>query len=170
MKTAVFVVLGVLCVIGAVMLHWAPVSGYAVTCERTTDLSCVLERTEASGAHRTVGPLPDGASAVVRILPRPRGGSRVILELQTPDESVFAAEFEGADADSAADAAAAKLNTVLRARTAPAHARITVAPPPAYRIAAWSGIGVMALVILAGLRETRRRDLGVAAADAIADH
>lgn len=158
MKTAVFVVLGVLCVIGAAMLHWVPVDGYAVTCERTTDLSCVLERTGASGTRRTVVPLPDGATAVVRILSRPRGASRVMLELQTPHQSVFAAEFEGADADGAADAAAAKLNTVLRARTAPARARITVAPAPAYRVAAWSALGVMGLVILAGVRETRRRD------------
>lgn len=156
MKTAVLAVLSVLCVLGAVMLYWAPITGYAVTCGRTTDLACVLEQSGASGTRRTVVPLPGGAAAVVRILPRPRNASRVVLELQAPGRSVFAAEFEGPDADSAADAAAAQLNTVLRAR-APARARITVAPPPAYRIAGWSGLGVMGLIILAGLRETRRR-------------
>lgn len=70
---------------------------------------------------------------------------------------MFAAEFEGADAASAADAAAAQLNTVLRVRTAPARVRITVAPPAGYKVAAWSGLGVMGLIILAGVRETRRR-------------
>ena len=157
MKIAVVGVLAVLCVLGTAMLYWAPVKGYAVTCERTTDLVCVLEQTGASGTRRTLVPLPAGAAAVVRILPRRRSASRVMLELQTPDQSVFAAEFEGADADRAADAAAAQLNTVLRARAATARARITVAPPPAYKIAAWSGLGVMALIILAGVRETRRR-------------
>jgi hypothetical protein len=149
LKTAVVVVLAVLCAVGAAMLYWAPVRSYAVSCERTAGLACVLEQTGASGTHRTFVPLPAGAAAVVRILPRRRGASRVILELQAPGQSIFAAEFEGADADSAADAAAARLNTVLRARSAPALARITAAPPPLYRIAAWSGLGVMGLIILA---------------------
>lgn len=157
MKTAVFAVLAVLWVLGAAMLYWAPVRGYAVACERTTDLACVLERTGASGTRRTLVPLPGGAVAVVRILVQRRGASRVLLELQTPDQAIFAAEFEGADAGSAAEAAAAQLNTVLRAPVAPARARITAAPPPIYRIAAWSGLGVMGLIILAGVREARRR-------------
>jgi hypothetical protein len=154
LKTVVAVVLAVLCAFGAAILYWAPVRRYAVSCERTADLACgcVLEQTGASGTRRTFVPLPAGAAAVVRILPRRRGASRVILELQTPGESVFAAEFEGADADSAADAAAAQLNTVLRARNAPALARITAAPPPVYRIAAWSGLGVMGLIIFALVR------------------
>lgn len=152
LKIVLFVVLAGLCILGAVMLYRAPVGNYAVACERTTVLSCVLERTDASGTRRTVVPLRDGAAAVVRILPRPRGTSRVMLELQTPSQSVFAAEFEGAGADSAADAAAAQLNTVLRARTMPGRARITVSPPPLYRIAAWCGLGVMGLIILAGVR------------------
>ena len=139
------------------MLYRAPVSGYVVVCERTTDLACVLERRDASGTRRTVVPLPHGAAAVVRILPRRRGASRVTLQLQTPDQSIFAAEFEGADADVAADAAAARLNTVLRARTPPGRVRITAAPPPVYRIAAWSALGVMGLIILAGASETLRR-------------
>ena len=149
MKTVVVVVLAVLCALGAAMLHWAPVRSYAVSCERTASLACVLEQTGASGTRRTFVPLPAGAAAVVRILPRRRGASRVILELQTPGQSIFAAEFEGADADSAADAAAARLNAVLRGHSAPALARITAAPPPVYRIAAWSGLGVMGLIILA---------------------
>ena len=157
MRTAVFFVLAVSCVLGATMLYRAPIRGYAVTCERTTDLTCVLEQTRASGTRRTIVLLPRGAAAVVRIVPRRRGASRVMLELQTPDQSLFAAEFEGADADSAADAAAAKLNTVLRVRPAPARVRITVAPPAAYKVAAWSGLGVIGLIILAGVRQTRRR-------------
>lgn len=144
--------LALLCALGAAMLYWVPVKGYAVSCVRTTDLACVLEQTGASGTRRTFVPLPAGAAAVVRIMPRRRGASRVILELQAPGRSVFAAEFEGADADSAADAAAAQLNAVLRARTAPARARITAAPPPVYKIGAWSGLAVMGLIILAGLR------------------
>ena len=157
MKTAVLVVLATLCAAGAAMLYLAPVHGYAVTCERTTDLTCVLERTNASGTRRIVMPLPRGAAAVVRIVPRPRGASRVMLQLEAPDQSVFAAEFEGADANDAADAAAAQLNTVLRGRTAPGRVRITAAPPATYKVAAWSGLGVMGLVVLAGVRETRRR-------------
>ena len=157
LRTAVFVILAASCVLGAAMLYWAPVRGYAVTCERTTDLTCVLEQTRASGTRRTAVLLPRGAAAVVRIVPRRRGASRVMLELETPDQSVFAAEFEGADADSAADAAAAQLNTVLRARTAPARVRITVAPPAVYKVAAWSGLGVMVLILLVGVRDTRRR-------------
>lgn len=152
MKTVVVIVLAVLCALGAAILYWAPVRSYAVSCERTAALACVLEQTGASGTHRTFVPLPAGAAAVVRILPRRRGASRVILELQTPGQSVFAAEFEGADADSAADAAAAQLNTVLRAHAAPALARITATPPPVYRIAAWSGLAVMGLIILALMR------------------
>ena len=152
MKTVVVIVLAVLCALGAATLYWAPVRSYAVSCERTAGLACVLEQTGASGTHRTFVPLPEGAAAAVRIRPRRRGASRVILELQTPGQSVFAAEFEGADADSAADAAAAQLNTVLRAPTAPALARITATPPPVYRIAAWSGLGVMGIIILALMR------------------
>lgn len=157
LKIAMFLFLGLLAVLAAAMLYWVPVRGYAVTCERTTALSCILERTEASGTSRTLVPLPTGAEAVVRILPRRRGPSRVMLELQAPDKSVFAAEFEGVDADSVAYEAAAKLNAVLRARAAPARARITAAPPSVYRIAAWSGLVVMGLIILAGMRDTRRR-------------
>jgi hypothetical protein len=157
LKTVVFVVLAALSVLGAATLYWAPVRGYAVTCERTTDLTCVLEQERASGTRRTVVPLPHGAAAVVRIVARRRGASRVMLALETPEQSVFAAEFEGADADSAAYVAAAKLNTMLRGRTAPARVRITVAPPAVYKVAAWSGLGVMVLIILVGVRDTRRR-------------
>ena len=156
MKIAVFVILAILCAFGAAMLYWAPARRYAVVCERTTGVACVLDQTVASGTRRTIVPLPTGAAAVVRILPRRRGATRVILELQSPNQSVFAAEFEGADADSAADAAAAKLNAVLRGGTGPAHARITVAPPAAYTIAAWSGLGVMGLIVLVGVSEARR--------------
>lgn len=157
----VVVLLSILWVFGAAMLYVAPVRNYTVTCDRTTDLRCVLERTEASGPRRTVVPLAEGATAAVRILPRRRGPSRVTLELHTPQEAFFAAEFEGANADSDADAAAAELNAVLRGRTAPAHARVVITPPPMYRIASWFGLAVMGLLILAIANGARGRAAGV---------
>jgi hypothetical protein len=115
----------------------------------------VLEQTRAARTQRTSVPIDAGASAVVRVEPRRRGGARTLLYLDTPARAVFAAEFEGGDAADAASRAAEQLNRVLRG-TAP-RARIEVAPPPFLRWLAWGGLGVMGLLILAGYREARRR-------------
>jgi hypothetical protein len=69
---------------------------------------------------------------------------------------VFAAEFEGADASSAAAVAATRLNRVLR-DSAPAVARVEAVPPPVFRWLAWAGIGVMGLLVVAGYRHVRLR-------------
>jgi hypothetical protein len=50
------------------------------------------------------------------------------------------------------------LNRALTA-TGPAIGRIEVAPPPIFRRAAWSALGVMGLLILAGYRDARLRAL-----------
>ena len=154
LKSALFIVLALLWVLGACMLYWSPITRYVVTCERTVDLTCVLEQTRASRTRRTTLPLGNAATAVVRILPRRRSASRVLLDLETPQRSVFAAEFEGADADDAAYAASAKLNAVLRSRSGPERVRITAVPPSVYRIASWSMLVMMGLLIAAGYRET----------------
>ncbi|MBF5041675.1 hypothetical protein FGE12_04680 [Aggregicoccus sp. 17bor-14] len=154
--TVPFLILTALLVLGAAMLHWMPVRGYAVSCERTSQVVCSLERTEATGPTRTLVPLGEGASAVVRVQQPRRGHSRVLLYLEAPATSVFAAEFEDSDAYDTANAAAAQLNRVLRS-SAPGQARIEVVPPPLYRWLAWGGLAFMALLILAGYRATRSR-------------
>lgn len=142
--------------IGALVLYRMPVRRYAVTCERTTRLACVLEQVRSSDTRRTSVTLGTNASAVVRIVPGRRGTVRVFLYLETPSNAVFAAEFEGGDAGENATAAATRLNQVLRS-AAPAVAHVEAVPPPLYRRMAWSTLGVMGLLTLAAHRETRRR-------------
>jgi hypothetical protein len=101
-------------------------------------------------------PLDSGASAVVHVMPQRRGSARVLLYLASPTREVFAAEFEGADAAATAEAAAARLNEVLRT-SAPASARVEAEPPPAFRWMAWSGVAVTGLLIAAGYRGVRSR-------------
>lgn len=97
----ILVLLAALWVLGAGMLYSAPVRGYVVTCERTSDLSCVLEQTGASGMRRTTVPLPNGAAAVVRILPRTGGaGTRADLgraAVRLPDRRVVRPWRDGTD-------------------------------------------------------------------------
>lgn len=150
-----YLVLTLLLGLGVAMLYLAPVRRYVVACERTERTTCVLERTGATRSYRTSVPLDEGASAVVRVVPQRRGGARVLLDLDTPARSVFAAEFEGEDASAAASQAAARLNRVLRG-TGPASARVETVPPPLLRWLAWGGLGVMGLLILAGCRDVRR--------------
>lgn len=155
-KLVPYFVLTLLLGLGIVMLYQVPVRRYTVACERTAQATCILERSRAGRAYRTSVPLDSGASAVVRLMPQRRGSARVLLYLETPVRSVFAAEFEGADAASAAAGAAAQLNEVLQGTTRTA-ARIEAVPPPLLRWLSWGALGVMGLLILAGYREARRR-------------
>jgi hypothetical protein len=150
-KTTPFLLLALLAGAAAVMLYRGPVQRYAVACERTTQVTCDLEQATAARTQRRQVPLGPNPSAVVRIVPRRRAGPRVLLYLRSAANEVFAAEFEGANAGIRGEAAAAQLNSVLEA-TAPASVRITVAAPPFLRWLAWSALGVMALLVLAGLR------------------
>jgi hypothetical protein len=158
MKTILFLVLALLLGLGAVLLYRVPVQRYVVACERTTatpPVVCILERARTTGTQRWQVPLGPDARAVVRIMPRRRGYGRVLLYLESAaSKAVFAAEFEGAGAAVEAEAAAAQLNRTLSA-AGPAVGRIEVSPPPIFRWAAWSALGVMGLLVLAGYRHTR---------------
>lgn len=144
-----------LLLLAAAVLYWGPVRGYVVSCERTVQVVCSLERTEASGPTRTLVPLGTDASAVVRVQ-KLRRGSRVLLYLEAPPQSVFAAEFEDGDAQATATAAAAQLNRVLHGST-PGPVRIEVTPPPLYRWLSWAVISFMGLLLLAAYRQARSR-------------
>lgn len=156
MKAVPFLVLTLLLGLGTAMLYQAPVRRYVVACERTTRVSCILEQSRTGRAQRDLVPLDAGGSAVVRVMPQRRGRARVLLYLETPARSVFAAEFEGQDAAATAAGAAAQLNGVLQATT-PMSARIEAVAPPLLRWLSWGALGVMGLLILAGYREARRR-------------
>jgi hypothetical protein len=153
-KTTPFLLLALLVGVGAVMLCRVPVQRYAVACERTTQVTCDLEQATAAKTQRQHVPLGPNPSAVVRVVPRRRGGPRVLLYLQSTVSDVFAAEFEGDNAAIGGEEAAAQLNRVLQG-SAPASVSITVAPPPLFRWFAWGMLGVMALLVLAGYRNVR---------------
>src|SRR5882762_8752935 len=73
-KTTPFLLLALLVGAGAVMLYRVPVQRYAVACERTTQVTCDLERATAAKTQRQHVPLGPNPSAVVRVVPRRRGG------------------------------------------------------------------------------------------------
>lgn len=68
------------------------------------------------------------------------------------DQSIFAAELEGGDAEPQAHAAAARLNQVFSSITA-ASARIEVRPPSSMRPLIWGGFGFFVLLVLVIYRE-----------------
>jgi hypothetical protein len=153
-KSTPFLILAVLCGAAAVMLYRVPVQRYTVVCEQATQATCDLERATSARTqqwHVTLGPDP---TAVVRFAARRRGGPRVFLYLRSTTSEVFAAEFEGGDAATAAEAAAAELNRTFHA-SVPGTVRITAAPPPYLRWIAWGALAVMGLLVLAGFRSTR---------------
>jgi hypothetical protein len=154
--TTPFVVLAILLGLGAVMLYRAPIQRYVVACERTTHVACVLEQARATRTQRWHRSLGANASAVVRVVQPRRGTARVFLYIESAAGAMFAAEFEGNDADTDAEAAAAQLNRVLEGTT-PGVARVEAAPPPLYRRFAWGALGVMGMLVLAGYRDVRAR-------------
>lgn len=154
-----FLILALLCGLGALMLYRMPVQRYVVMCERTAQVSCVLEQTTSEKTQRWNVPLAADVSAVVRVVPQRRGPPRILLYLESAAGAIFAAQFEGADAADAAESAAARLNGVFRGSAA-GYARIEAAPPPYYRWLSWGVLGVMALIILAGFRGVQSRAAG----------
>jgi len=139
-------ILAVLMAAGAALLHWGPVTHYAVECQRTSVVSCTIERSKSAGAterwNLTLGP---DANATVRVIPRRRSDPSVYLYLRSNGEDIFAAQFEGSNAASEAEAAASRLNQVFGS-TFPATARIEARPPAYFRWVSWGGLGVMALL------------------------
>lgn len=81
-----------------------------------------------------------------------RSSPRVFLYLNSGDQSVFAAEFEGGDAEPEAHAAVARLNQVFSSITA-ASARIEVRPRSFMRPLIWGGFGFFMLLVLVIYRE-----------------
>jgi hypothetical protein len=156
-RTAPFALLALLLGVCAVMVYRAPVQRYVVACERATQVVCVLEQGRNTASERQRIPLDPGSSAVVRLRPQRRGPARVLLYLESPAHPVFAAEFEGSAALLEAEAAATKLNTVLRTST-PASARIEAVPPPIFRWLSWAGLAVMGLLVVAGYWKVRQED------------
>ena len=145
-KPLVAVLLAVMLLGGAAMLLRAPVLGYGVTCSKSPQIQCLLERETSDGTQRWQVPLGADAAAVVRVEPRLRSGSRVFLYLTSGSREVFAAEFEGGSAIADAQDAAAKLNRVF-ASGGEATAKVEARPPAYLRWLAWVGLGVMALLV-----------------------
>ena len=165
-----FAILAVLLGLGALLLYRAPVHRYAVACERmpTEVVSCVLEQTAAPGTQHWQVPLGPDARAIVRVRAQRRGPARVLLYLEAPGRApVFAAEFEGADAATDAETAAAQLNPVLQRQESTGAsaaapplggraARVQAVAPASLRWMAWGGLGVMGLLIVAACRHVVR--------------
>jgi hypothetical protein len=134
---------------GAALLHWGPVTHYAVECQRSSGTACVIERSKATGtAERWNVDLGPDANATVRVIPRRRSGPSVYLYLHSNGNEIFAAQFEGSDAARDAEAAASRLNQVFSSNLS-ATARIEARPPAYFRWLSWGGLGVMALLIAA---------------------
>lgn len=151
---------------GGVAVVWLlPVSHYAVRCTRSGAPRCVLEEGRAIRARTVIVPLPgaDSATATVKILVPRRSGPRVLLYLQTPAHSYFAAEFEGSDAGDSAFAAARRLNVFLTTPVAPAF-ELVVTPPAMPRRLAWIALAVMVLLIASGYRARKHSAFRDAAA------
>lgn len=155
-RPLVAALLGVMLLGGAAMLLRAPARGYVVTCTKSPQISCMIERETSDGTHSWQVPLGSDAAAVVRVEPRRRGGSRVFLYLSSGSREVFAAEFEGGTAVADAYAAATKLNGVFVSGSM-VTARVEVRPPAYLRWLAWGGLGVMALLVVVIYRELFRR-------------
>lgn len=165
LERALFVVL-VLMLGGGVWVVWLlPVSHYAVRCSRVGATRCALEQGRATRARTVIVPLPgaDSATATVKILVPRRSGPRVLLYLQTPARSYFAAEFEGSDAGDSAFAAARRLNVFLTTPAAPPFELVVTPPALAHRLA-WVGLAVMALLIALGYRARKHSAFSDAAA------
>lgn len=152
-ERATYIVLLLMLGAGTGIVWLLPVSSYAVRCTRSGAPQCALEQRRATGSTTMLVPLPagDSATAAVKIVVPRRSGPRVLLYLQTPASSYFAAEFEGTDAGDSAFAAARRLNAFLATPAAPPIE--LVARPPAYpRRLAGVAIAVTALLVALAYR------------------
>ena len=136
----------------AAMAYWLPVQGYSVTCKKSELISCELERETSSGFQTWQVALGAKAIATVKVKPRRRGSSRVLLYLNSSSQAVFAAEFEGGAAVAQAEAAAAELNRVFSSAT-PASGRVVARPPSYFTWLVWGGISFLVLFVLVIYRE-----------------
>lgn len=113
---------------GAALIHFGPVRGYVISCNKAQLISCLLQQDTSSGLRSWQVPLGTSATAAVQVKTHRRSQPRVFLYLDTQTRSVFAAQFEGGDDVGRAQAAAARLNQVF-ASSVPASARIEVRAP-----------------------------------------
>ena len=158
LERALHVVLVLMLGAGAGMVWLLPVSRYTVRCTRSVEPQCALEQRRATGATTTLVPLPPGdlATATVKIVVPRRSGPRVLLYLQSPARSYFAAEFEGSDAGDSAFAAARRLNAFLTTPAAP-HFVLVVRPPSIFRWLAGVALAVTALLVALASRGRRNQ-------------
>lgn len=139
--------------LGAVaMVYRLPVQGYSVTCEKSEQISCQLERDTSEGLQTLQVALGTQAIATVEVKPRRRGPSRVFLYLNSSSQAVFAAEFEGGAAVDQANAAAAELNRLFFAASS-GSARVVARPPSYLAWLAWGGVGLLGMFVLVIYRE-----------------
>ena len=159
LKWVVAVLLAALLVGAAAMAYWLPVQGYSVICEKSTLISCVLERETFSNQRTWQVAFGTQAIATVKIQPRRRGATRVFLYLSSNSQTIFAAEFEDGAAVAQAEAAAAELNRVFSSAE-PASVRVVARPPAYFTWLIWGGIaffGMFVLVIYRALFNPKHR-------------
>ena len=152
LKWVVAALLAAMLVGAAAMAYWLPIKGYEVTCEKSEKIACMLQRETSSDSRTSQVSLGASATATVKLQPRRRGASRVLLYLNSGSQSIFAAEFEDGAAVAQAEAAAAELNRVFSSAT-PTSAAIVVRPPAYFTWMIWGGIGFLGLLVLAIYRE-----------------
>jgi len=136
----------------AALIQFGGVRGYTVRCEKSQQISCLLQRDTAGGIKSWQVPLGASASAEVQVKTYRRSQPRVFLYLKSAAQSVFAAEFEGGDDVANAQAAAARLNQVFSS-SGPASAQLEVRPASYMRPMIWAGYGFFVLLVLVILRE-----------------
>ena len=151
-KWVVAVLLALMLVGIVVVAYCLPVKNYAVTCTKSEIIICVIERETFSRRESWQVALGAKAIATVKIQPRRRGSSRVLLYLNSSSKNVFAAEFEGSDAFVQAEAAAKTLNRAFSSLS-PVSAHVVASPPVYFNWLIWGGIIFFGLFVLIIYRE-----------------
>ena len=137
---------------GAALIHFGPVHGYVISCDKTQQITCGLQRDTSQELQYWQVPLGASATATVQVKTNRRSRPRVFLYLNSDAQSVFAAEFEDGDAAAHAHATAARLNQLFSSAT-PASLRIEVRPPSHMKPLIWGGFGFFVLLVLVIYRE-----------------
>lgn len=152
LKWVVAVLLALMLVGISAVAYWLPVKSYAVTCTKSDLIICVIERETFNSHQSWQTALGTKAIATVTTQPRRRGSSRVLLYLNSSSQNVFAAEFEGGEALTQAEAAATTLNRAFSSLS-PASAHIVARPPAYFNWLLWGGIIFLGLFVLIIYRE-----------------
>lgn len=84
LKWSAAILLAAMVVGGAALIHFGPVRGYAIKCDKAQQISCVLQRHTSSGPQSWQVPLGAGATATVQVKTYRRSRPRVFLYLNTP--------------------------------------------------------------------------------------